>query len=93
MGDRLRVANGLDGVAFVAGVQGQAERAVRLRGAAANLRAAIGAPLPLGSRAMYDQTKAALRAALGEDALAAAWAHGHALPLEQAIAEALKTDG
>jgi hypothetical protein len=34
-----------------------------------------------------------LRAMLGEDAFASAWAAGHALILEQAVALALEQDG
>jgi hypothetical protein len=49
----------------------------------------IGAPLLPSERALYERTVVAARSALGEDAFAAAWEHGQALPLEQAIAEAL----
>jgi hypothetical protein len=67
----------------------QLERAARLCGAAAALREAIGAPLSAAERTDFDRTVAAVRAALGEEAFAAVWACGQALPLEQAIAEAL----
>jgi hypothetical protein len=73
----------------VACAQGQPERATRLCAAVAAMRTAIGAPLPPPERATYDATVATARAALGEDTFAAAWAAGQALPLEQAIAEAL----
>jgi hypothetical protein len=42
-------------------------------------------------RGAYEAAVAAARAALGADAFAAAWAEGRALPLEQAVAEALTT--
>ena len=45
--------------------------------------------LTLPSRRYYERDLAALRAAMSEAALAAAWAAGQALTLEQAIAEAL----
>jgi hypothetical protein len=53
------------------------------------LRSTIGTPLPPSARATYDRAVAAVREALGADAFAAAWAEGQALPLEEAIAEAL----
>jgi hypothetical protein len=76
----------LEGFAHVAGAEGDAERAARLFGAAEALREALGAPLPPVERAHYDRSVAATRAALGEEAFAAAWAEGRALSLEQAIA-------
>ena len=55
---------------------------------------AHGAPLSAKGRAEAEQDVAAARAALGEDAWAAAFAAGRALSLEQAIAEALsEADG
>jgi hypothetical protein len=74
----------------VAAAQGQPARAAALCEAAAAARTTIGAPLPPAQRASYDATVAAAQAALGEDAFAAAWAAGQALPLEQASATALE---
>ena len=68
------------------------ERAALLYGAAANLRVAIGAPIPPVDRTAHEHTAAALRAALGEDMFAASWAAGQALSLEQAIVAALAHD-
>jgi hypothetical protein len=76
---------------------GQMERAVRLFGAAAALRAALGdaasrswsIPLAPANRDEYERQVAATRAALGVDAFAA-WAAGMALTPEQACAEALQ---
>ncbi len=42
-------------------------------------------------RAEYDRAVEGIRAQLDEAAFAAAWAHGRAMPLEQAIAQALET--
>jgi tetratricopeptide (TPR) repeat protein len=74
------------------------ERATRLYGAAARLRAAVGRavlsefdvayPLP-GNRAVNDVAQSTVWAALGEEAFDAAWTAGQALTLEQAVAEAL----
>ena len=54
------------------------------------MRAATGAPLAPVRRADHDGVVAAVRVALGEAALAAAWAEGQAMTLEQAVAYALE---
>jgi predicted ATPase/transcriptional regulator with XRE-family HTH domain len=89
LGDPRRCAVGLEGLASSSGMAGQAEHAARLLGAAAALRAAVGAPLPANELADIEQAVAEARAALGEEAWAAAFAAGEALALEAAIAEAL----
>jgi hypothetical protein len=38
----------------------------------------------------YERAVAAMRVALGEEGFAAAWTEGQAMPLEEAIAEALR---
>ena len=48
-----------------------------------------GWPPPPAKRAEIDRTVAATREALGEEAFTAAWARGHALPLEEAIKDTL----
>ena len=69
---------------------GQGLRAARLFGAAEALREATGLTIEHATpRALYEQHLAALRAQLDPDTLAAAWAEGRAMPLEDAIAEAL----
>jgi len=93
LGDPRRCAVGLEGLASAAGMAGQGERAARLLGAAATMRAALGAPQPPQERADTEEAVAATRATLGETAWAAAFAAGQALTLEQAIAEALSEDG
>ena len=65
------------------------ERAARLWGAAERLRQAIGCRTAPAARATYERAMAVVRAQLGDDAFAAAWAEGQAMTLEQAIAEAL----
>ena len=89
LGERLGIAECLEGLATVAAGTGQPERAARLLGAAEALREAIGAPLPPVDRPDHDDDDSATRAALGEAAFAAAWAAGRALTVEQAVAEAL----
>jgi tetratricopeptide (TPR) repeat protein len=82
----------LEGLARVAAAQGRMERTARLSGAAAALREEAGWPLPPAKRAGHDRTVTAARAVLGEDAFTAAWAKGHALPLGEAIRDALGDD-
>ena len=62
---------------------------MRLFAAAEALREAIGAGEPRGD-ARAGQALAPARASLGEEAFAAAWATGRALPLADAVAEALR---
>ncbi len=50
---------------------------------------AIGAALWPADRLEHGRTVAAVRSALSEEVVAAAWAEGRAMPLEQAIASAL----
>jgi predicted ATPase/transcriptional regulator with XRE-family HTH domain len=70
--------------------QGRASEAARLLGAAAAIREHIGVlPVP-HYRVYYERDVAAVRAKLGEEAFATAWERGHALTLEQAVAEALQ---
>src|SRR5262249_50997859 len=88
LGDKLGTAACLRGLATTAALTGRWERAARLFGAAEALREAIGAPVPR-HHARYDQTVAGVRTGLGEAAFAAAWAAGRALPLADAVAEAV----
>jgi tetratricopeptide (TPR) repeat protein len=83
------VAYMLGGLAGIACAWGQEERAVWLYGAATALRDAVGGATFPDRLAARDRDISALRSALGEEAFAAAWAAGQALPLDQAIAEAL----
>ena len=87
-GDKVSVAGCLRGLARTAVLARQYERGVRLFAAAEALRAAIGAGEPRG-HSRTEEALAPARTALGEDAFAAAWAAGRALPLSDAVAEAL----
>jgi predicted ATPase/class 3 adenylate cyclase/DNA-binding XRE family transcriptional regulator/catechol 2,3-dioxygenase-like lactoylglutathione lyase family enzyme len=91
LGDPRRCALVLESLAETAGAAGQGERAAHLLGAATALRERLGTPLTASSQADVEQAVAEARAALGEEAWAAAFAAGKALSLEQAIAEALET--
>jgi tetratricopeptide (TPR) repeat protein len=89
IGDKAGVPMCLVGLAGVAAMEGDATRAARLFSAAEALGKLLGAALPVVYRREYERHLGAVRAALGEEALAAAWAAGRALSLEQAIAAAL----
>jgi predicted ATPase/DNA-binding SARP family transcriptional activator len=76
-------------LAEVASAQGQPARAARLFGAAEALSAAQGYRLPAILQDRCDHAVATLRAQLSPAELAAAWAAGRALPLDDALDEAL----
>jgi tetratricopeptide (TPR) repeat protein len=79
----------LAGLGSAAALGEEPERAARLWGAAERLRQAIGCRSAPAARATYERAMVAARANLGEEGFAAAWEAGAALPLEQAITEAL----
>jgi non-specific serine/threonine protein kinase len=80
------------GLGAVAVVQQQWTRAARLFGAVESILATLGAPLLPVDRRQTDRQIATLRASLPPGELAAAWAGGQALTLEQAIAEVRKDE-
>jgi hypothetical protein len=92
-GDRVVEALCLEGLAAVAMADGQPERAERLYGAGAAYRKGTFVLNVWDDPVTRDRQVAAVRAALGEEAFAAAWAEGRALPLEEAIALALEDTG
>jgi tetratricopeptide (TPR) repeat protein len=83
----------LAGLAAVAAGAGQAERALRLAGAATALRDAAALRLPAPEQEVLEGAIEAARAALDGRAATAAWAAGQAMPLEQVITEALADVG
>jgi hypothetical protein len=94
LGDLLALAQSLEDLAVLAGRQGEAERAIRLLGAAEAFCETLDVRPPVANASDYERAVAEGRAALGEAALAARWAEGRALSLEQAIEYALReTDG
>jgi predicted ATPase len=93
VGQQVEVAYGLEGLAATAPALGQARLAAHLFGAAEALREAIDTPLLPIDLPDYDRGVAAVRAALGKDAMAASWAAGRALSVECAIDEALTIKG
>ena len=83
----------LAGLAGVAALNEEPERAAWLWAAAEALRQSIGTREAPASRATRERLIAQAREQLGEAAFAAAWEKGQAASTEQAIAEALATDG
>jgi predicted ATPase len=89
LGHKRGIARLLECLACSAAAQSKPERALRLAGAAAALRHALGAPLTTADQKMLDSRIAPARQALGHAAGTAAWVEGWELPVETAIAAAL----
>jgi predicted ATPase/class 3 adenylate cyclase/Tfp pilus assembly protein PilF len=89
LGDTRRCAEVLEELAATAGLAGRGARAAHLLGVATAARGMIGAPQPPSERADKEEAMAAARAALGEEAWAAAFTAGQELSLEEAVADAL----
>jgi predicted ATPase/DNA-binding CsgD family transcriptional regulator len=79
----------LEEFALLATAQGQWRRAVRLAGAAAEVRDTIGSPLAPAWAADAENRLAPARRSLAEAEAEAAWAEGRAMSMKQAVAEAL----
>jgi predicted ATPase/DNA-binding SARP family transcriptional activator/predicted negative regulator of RcsB-dependent stress response len=79
----------LEGLAWVERCEGQLFRAARLLGAAASLRERFGTPPWPRERRVLEEERVALGKALAGSGFEAAWAAGHALSVEGAIACAL----
>jgi tetratricopeptide (TPR) repeat protein len=86
VGDTLAIAQSLEDMAVLAARQEQWERAARLLGAAEGVCVEMGWPLPVAAPVE------GARAALGEEAFAAAWAEGRAMTVAQAISDALERE-
>jgi tetratricopeptide (TPR) repeat protein len=80
----------LAGLAGVATLDEEPERAAQLWGAAEAQRQAIGCRPAPAARATRERLMSAAREQLGEEAFAAAWAEGQAMTMEQAIELALQ---
>lgn len=93
LGNLTDIAASFEDIADLAGVAGQAETAARLYGMAEALREALGAPMWPAYRAEYEREVDMARHALPPDRFAAASAAGRALPLAEAVTEALAVAG
>jgi hypothetical protein len=87
VGDKSGMAHCLESLAWLA-VRDRPEQATRLLAMAEVVRDRLGTSLE-EQRGSHDEAVAIARAALGEGPFAAAWEAGRALPLAEAIAEAL----
>ena len=85
------IARLLECFACSAAVQLEAERSLRLAGAAAALRQNIGAPLTPAEQAKLEASLHPARQALANTVGVTAWLEGWALPVEKAIEEVLMT--
>ena len=86
LGEKRGIAVSLHNLGMLAHLEGAPLLSTRLLAASAAVRTAMGTPLNPKEGPRYTQAVAALRAALGEDGYAAAWAEGEALRLEEAVA-------
>lgn len=89
LGDKWALAYLLEDTGALAALQGQSVRALRLVGAAATLREAIGAPLSAVEQSKLEKLLAPARQALDSPAQAAALAEGRAFTLAHAVEYAL----
>lgn len=76
--------------AALAELQEQPQRSARLWGAEETLRKGLGVPLSAREHEEREVSLARLRALLGQDAFAAAFAEGQRMPLEEALEVALQ---
>jgi hypothetical protein len=90
LGDKDGSVECIEGLAGVATVRGQFERAVQLFSASAAARAEIGAPWTPVERSRYEPMIAQTRSVLDETIWVTAWAEGQAMTLEQIITYAVQ---
>ena len=87
------VTYGSDVLASALAMMGQNLDAARLFGATEALRERTRSVVPIAPvRELRERHLAALRAHLGADELAAAWAEGRAMTIEEAVEYALETN-
>jgi len=88
LGQRDGISWCLAGLAGIAALNEEPERAAWLWGAAEALRQSVGARPAPAARATHERLQAMVRNQLGEAAFNAKWAEGQSASVEQAIAEA-----
>jgi class 3 adenylate cyclase len=88
-GNKLGIANCLEGLAGVALAHDRPADAARLLGSVEALLEMVGGTLQWGARARFERDRDAARTRLGDAAFSAATAEGRGLGLEQAIDYAL----
>jgi tetratricopeptide (TPR) repeat protein len=92
VGHKRGIARALECLAVSAAAQSNAERSLHLAGAAAALRQRLGTPLTLTEQPRLEKALEFARRTLGNAAGLTAWMEGWAMPVEQAIHEALDGD-
>jgi len=92
VGDMIRLLEALEGLAWSAAALGQPRWAARQGGAAEAERERLGLLQGIPDRGFRDRAIQGMRAALGEEMFAAAWAEGRAMTLSEAVALGLKSD-
>jgi predicted ATPase/transcriptional regulator with XRE-family HTH domain len=85
VGNRMGMAECLIGLAAVAWVHGQSQRAATLLGVVDALLASLNVPLFAGVQAVHQQTADAVRKKLGEQTWVDAWRAGRAMTLVEAV--------
>src|SRR6185503_1057989 len=84
------IANCFKSLGAVAAIAGKPAQAARLFGAAETIWVQIGVPPSAVEQPWLNQAYAPARAQLSAEAFESAWAAGRAMPVEQAIDEALE---
>ena len=92
LGHKRGIARALECLAASAAAQSNPKQSLHLAGAAAALRQRLGAPLAPSERPRLEKALEFARRSLGSAAGLAAWMEGWAMPVEQAIREALDGD-
>ena len=89
LGHKRGIARALECLAVSAAAQSQAEQSLNWAGAAAALRQRLGIPLMPTEQRRLDKAMEFARRTLGDAAGLRAWMEGWAMPVEQAVEEAL----
>jgi predicted ATPase len=92
LGHKRGIARVLECLAASAAAQSNAERSLHLAGAAAALRQRLGAPLTPTEQQRLEKALEFARRTLGNARGLTAWMEGWAMPIEQAVLEALGAD-
>jgi adenylate cyclase len=89
MGDQNNIFYTLSGLAATAVLEQNLPRATRLAASAETLRLSLGTAWDVIEGRIYEETLAAARAGLGEEAFAALWGEGVQMDVDTAVAYAL----
>jgi predicted ATPase/serine/threonine protein kinase len=92
LGYKRGIARVLECLAASAAARSKAEHSLRLAGAAAALRQRLGVPLTPAEQPKLEKALEFARRALGNAAGLTAWMEGWAMPVDQAVQEALNSD-